>query len=97
MAEQLYTAGRVRNVINIRNFIKLPGKEVEDLTEDLIEDVAGLYAGPDRDTETDKDESEQPQIKLSKALQALQKLRLYKEQQEHGERDLITSLIRHER
>ena len=60
MAEQLYTAGRVRNVINIRNFIKLPGKEVEDSTKDLIKDVAELYAGPDRDTETDEDESEQP-------------------------------------
>src|ERR1700722_7722751 len=30
MAEQLHTAGRVRNVINIRNFIELPGEEVED-------------------------------------------------------------------
>jgi len=56
MAEQLHTAGRVRNVINIRNFIELPGKEVED----LIEGVAELYAGPDRDAETDEDESEQP-------------------------------------
>ena len=53
-------AGRVRNVINIYNFIKLLGEEVEDLTKDLIEYVAKLYAGPDRDTETDEDESEQP-------------------------------------
>ena len=68
MVEQLYTAGRVRNVINIRNFIELLGKEVEDLTKDLIKDVVELYVGPDRDTEIDKDESKQPQIKLSKAL-----------------------------
>ena len=60
MAKQLYRAGRVRNIINICNFIKLPGEEVEDLTEDFIEDVAELYAGPDRDAETDKDESKQP-------------------------------------
>ena len=60
MAEQLYMAGRVRNVINIRNFIELPGEEVEDLTEDLIEDVVELYIGPDRNIETDEDESEQP-------------------------------------
>ena len=41
--------------MNIRNFIKLPGKEVEDLVEDLIEHVAELYAGPDRDVETDEE------------------------------------------
>lgn len=59
MAEQLRTAGRIRNVINIRNFIELPGEEVEDSTKDLIEHVAELYAGPNRDAEIDNDESEQ--------------------------------------
>ena len=54
MAEQLYIAGRVCNIINIRNFIKLLGKEVEDLIEDLIEHMAELYAGPNCNTETDK-------------------------------------------
>ena len=97
MAKQLHTAERVCDVTNICDFIELPGEEVEDSTEDLIEHIAELYAGPDRDAETDEDESKQPQIKLSEALQALQKLRLYEEQQEDGERDLITSLIRHER
>ena len=55
MAEQLHTAGRICAVINIRNFIKLPGEEVEDSVEDLIEHVVELYAGPDRDIETDKE------------------------------------------
>ena len=58
MVEQLHTAGRVRNIINIHNFIELPGEEVEDSTEDLIEHVAELYAGPDCDAETDEDKSE---------------------------------------
>ena len=79
MAEQLYTAGRFYDVTNIRNFIKLPGEEVEDSAEDLIEHVAELYAGPDRDAETDEDDFVQPQIKVDEALQALQKLRLYEE------------------
>ena len=56
MAEQLYTAGKFHHVMNIRNFIELPGEEVEDSAKDLIEYVAELYAGPDRDTETDKDD-----------------------------------------
>ena len=55
MAEQLYTAGRIRTIINIWNFIKLPDEEVEDLVEDLIKHVAELYIGPDRDIEIDKE------------------------------------------
>ena len=56
MAEQLYTAGRFHDVINIRNFIELLGEEVEDSAKDLIKHVAELYAGPDRDVETDEDD-----------------------------------------
>jgi hypothetical protein len=60
MSEQLRTVGRIRSVINIRNFIELPGEEAENSTKDLIEHVAELYAGPNRDAEIDEDESEQP-------------------------------------
>ena len=73
-------AGRIRDVINIQDFIKPPGEEVEDSSEDFIKHVAELYARPNRDMETDKEVVEQPQIKLSEALVALQKLYLYKEQ-----------------
>jgi len=38
-----------------------------------------------------------PRIKLDEAIEALQKLRLYEEQQEDGEREVITTLLRHER
>ena len=96
LAEQLYMAGRIRTVTNIQDFIELPGEEVEDSLEDLIESIAELYAGPDRDAETDEEVVDQPQIKLDEALAALQKLRLY-EQQSDSERDVITTLSRHER
>ena len=55
MAEQLHIVGRIRAVVNIWNFIKLPGEEVEDLVEDLIEHIAELYIGPDRDIETEEE------------------------------------------
>ena len=97
MAEQLHTAGRICAVANIRNFIKLPGEEVENSVEDLIEHVVELYAGPDRDVETEEEVIDQPQIKIDEALVALQKLRLYEEQQEDSNRDIITTLSRHER
>ena len=97
MAEQLLVAGRIHAVMNIREFIELPGEEVEDSSEDLIEHVVELYAGPDRDAETDEEAVEQPQIKLDEALVALQRLRLYEEQQSDSDRDVITTLSRHER
>jgi hypothetical protein len=97
MAEQLFAAGRIHAIMNIQNFIELPGEEVEDLSGDLIEHVAELYAGPDRDAETDEEAIEQPQIKLDEALVALQTLRLYEEQQSDSDRDVITTLSRHER
>jgi hypothetical protein len=71
MAEELQAAGRIRAVMNIQDFIKLLGEEVEDSTEDLIKHIAELYAGPDRDIEIDKEVVKQPQIKLNKALNAL--------------------------
>ena len=55
LAEQLYTAGRIHTMTNIQDFIKLPDEEVKDSLEDLIESIAELYVGPDRNTETDKE------------------------------------------
>ena len=71
MVEQLLAAGRIYAVINIWEFIKLPGEEVKDSSKDLIEHIVELYAGPNCDAETDKEAVKQPQIKLNKALVAL--------------------------
>ena len=60
MVEQLLIAGRIHAVINIWEFIKLPGKEVEDLLEDLIKHIVELYTGPNCDTEIDKEVIKQP-------------------------------------
>ena len=42
-------------MVDIRNFIKLPGKEVEDLLEDLIKSIVELYIGPNYNIEIDKE------------------------------------------
>ena len=60
MAEQLLAAGRIYAVINIREFIKLLGKEVEDSSKDLIKHIVELYAGPNYNIETDKKAIKQP-------------------------------------
>jgi hypothetical protein len=60
MADQLLAVGRIHAIVNIWDFIKLLGKEVEDSLEDLIKHIAELYAGPDRDAEIDKEAIKQP-------------------------------------
>jgi hypothetical protein len=60
MAEQLLVAGRIHNIINILEFIKLPGKEVNDLLKDFIKYIIELYIGPNCDIEIDKEVIKQP-------------------------------------
>ena len=60
MAEQLFTAGKIYAIINIQEFIKLPGEEVEVSLEDLIKHIVELYIGPDYNAETDKEAIKQP-------------------------------------
>ena len=60
MAEQLYAAGRIRELINIQDFIHLPGEDIVDSTKYLIKHIAELYAGLNRDAETDEEDSQQP-------------------------------------
>ena len=55
MAEQLLGVGRIYAIINIWEFIKLLGKEVEDLLEDFIKYIVELYTRPNYDIEIDKE------------------------------------------
>ena len=47
-------AGRICAVMNIQDFIKLPGEEVKDLSKDFIKSITKLYTRPNCDAETDK-------------------------------------------
>ena len=46
--------------MNIWEFIKLLGKEVEDSSEDLIKHIVELYVGPNCNAEIDKKAIKQP-------------------------------------
>ena len=65
---------------------------MEDLLGDFIKHITKLYIWPDHNIKTDKEVIKKPQIKLSKALMALQKLYLYKKQQSNSNRNVITTL-----
>ena len=84
----------------ISSFINLEGEDalVEPkalLTQEAIKAlIIALYNEPD-DEESDTDE---PQvIKLNEALDALERLKLYKGQQEGGDEALIATLTKAER
>ena len=62
-----------------------------------MDQVIESYSQDERDHETDEDEVDTTAVKLSDALEALATLRLYEEQQENGNRDLICQLNRLER
>ena len=58
--EQLKAVRRIRDIINIQDFIKLLGEEVEDLSKDLIKHIIELYIGPNCDIEINKEVIKQP-------------------------------------
>ena len=85
----------------INNFINLDKEDAliepkASLSQEAIKAlIIALYNAPD-DKESNNEVKPQV-IKLDKALNALERLKLYKGQQEEGNKTLITALIKAER
>ena len=84
----------------INSFINLKGEDAlvelkALLTQEVIKAlIIALYNKPDnKESNTNKPQA----IKLNKALDTLKRLKLYKGQQEGGNKALITTLIKAER
>ncbi len=96
LGKQLQQAGRIQALININNFIDPIEKTTEDELENIVEHVAAQF-GPEKNAESDKEEAiEQPKMKISEALTALQQLRLYEEQQDEDNSGFLILLNKHE-
>jgi len=83
--------------MDINNFID-PIEETEAMnekSENIIEQIAAQF-DLERDAESDEEDIEQPKIKISEALAALQQLRLYEEQQNDGDSKFLSMLNKHE-
>ena len=99
--QQLSQAGQIRKLIPISNFININGEDAltepkASISQEAIKAlIIALYDAPD-DEESDKEVKPQV-IKLNKALDALERLKLYKGQQEDSNKTLITALIKAER
>ena len=99
--QRLSQAGQISQLIAISDFINLDKEDAliefkaSLLQEAIKASIIALYNAPD---DKESDNKVKPQvIKLDKALDVLEHLKLYKGQQEEGNETLITALIKAER
>ncbi|MCJ1425169.1 hypothetical protein MMC29_003057 [Sticta canariensis] len=69
---------------------------VDDVDEDLVDQIVGRY-GADREAETDEEEDFKEPVRLKQAMEALEILQLYEEQQNKGNLRLLEELRRQSR
>ena len=80
-------------MMSISQFINPTNEIVDDEDDEILEKVIEAYAeGNERDHETDEEEINITPVRISEALTALSQLRLYEEQQEYGDKELIRRL-----
>jgi len=91
--QKLSDSGRIRDMMSISQFINPTNEIVDDEDDEILEKVIEAYAeGNERDHETDEEEINITPVRISEALTALSQLRLYEEQQEYGDKELIRRL-----
>lgn len=83
--------------MSISQFLNLDEEEVYDVDEIIVDDIVGAYSTVERAYETDEEDVPECRIPLIEALMPLQTIRLYEEQQENGNAELISRTNRHER
>ena len=88
---------RIDKAMRIQNFLNPADEVVDDTDEDPINSITKVYDRQERVEETDEEVEEIPKIQTPEALKALQYLRLYEEQQEDGDSEVIKRLSRYER
>ena len=81
--------------MDINIFLNPVKEAIQDTSNDINSQILAQY-GPELDNNSEGELEVLPQILLNKALEALRKLHLYKEQQEEGVSTLICKLDKHE-
>jgi hypothetical protein len=97
LAAKLHEMRKIKEVVtDIRSFTNPVDEAVEDEPGDLIQQIAEQF-GPERDAESDEEMHEVRNVGIQEALDALNILRQYEEQQQDGDSALITLLNKNER
>ena len=88
---------RVRATMSIDSFLN-PIEETVDDHDDIVHAIVQQYAPAEsRDHETDEEEEVIPDVTCEEALFSLRQLRLYEEQQDHGDTKMIQQLNEYEK
>lgn len=94
----LASQDRIKTAMSIGQFLNPREENVDDTDDDIVDAIAKAYSDDnDRAYETDEEDILEPRVKASEALQLLERLRLYEEQQADGDDVLITRLNRYGR
>ena len=91
-----FRRNRIAQAMSIDQFLN-PEDEVYDADEVIIDDIVTAYSTQERDYETVEEDVLQPRILKKEAIEALQKVRLYEEQQDDDDSGFISRLGRQER
>jgi hypothetical protein len=95
---QLQISSRFHDLMDIEQFLNPAEEKVDDGDDiNMLDQAILAQFGPDIEAESDEEIEVQPIITHVEALEALSKLRLYQEQQDIGNRELIQALDREER
>jgi DDE superfamily endonuclease/Tc5 transposase DNA-binding domain len=95
--QALAELGRIKEAMPVQSFLDLDGEQVDDPEEDIFEQILDAHADGDCEPEPGDEAPPVPPVSVSEALAGLATLRLYEEQQENGNRDLIRTLNWQER
>jgi hypothetical protein len=85
---------RIQNTMNINTFLNPTDEVVDDDDDEVLDQLVDAYAEGDRAEETDEEPVEVVPIGQSDAIQAVQLLQQYEEQQEDGDSELLRHLAR---
>ena len=92
-SEQKAAQERIQSKMSISVFLNPTDEIVDDEDEEILQQVADSYTEGDRAYETDEEKPvEIPRIRQQKAIEAIQLLERYEEQQEDGDRDVLRKL-----
>ena len=94
----LINQNRVKIVINIDNFLNSIEKRINDHKKDIFDAIIKQYTSIEiRDHETDEEKKITSKITYTKAFSHLNQLRLYKEQQNYNDSEMIRGLNKYEK
>ena len=95
--KELARQHRISQSMAIGQFLNPSEEEIDDESDEIVEGIAKAYSIGDRTHKTDEEDVVIPRVSHAEALQALQTLRLFEEQHEEGDSELIAKMNRHER